>query len=452
MKHPDVKSVDDMRWPRMSDTGEPLRTEPSSNHQKRQKIRRMRMDSDEEESDVEDDTINKEYWARVRARHDRHTFTEEDASVSSGEVDRLPDHWSIVHLCMTEDKNTIIASRQRANEEPLVFCLPLKDRRETEEDEQLGFQDAVAELADIIKSSDECTRSVKTMDKDNKDVRAAWWAERAALDTRMKELVENIEFCWLGGFKTILSRPSMATEEDIENLRQRFETIFHRCLHLRDKKVKNSVRLESGLVRCFSTLPPKSKDEELEDLVYFVLDLYQASGVHVVLSEVDVDQAVIELRSALEDHATKVVPKKGTKDDTHMFLVLDKNLQAIPWESTPILRGRSVSRIPNLSFLLDRVDLAQHQQKVAEDAKVDRLIVNPKETFYMLNPSGDLKGTETRFKPWVESMKAVGWSGIIGRVPSEQEFLDALQRKELVVYASHCNHPCVALVTNPIIT
>ena len=29
----------------------------------------------------------------------------------------------------------------------------------------------------------------------------AWWDSRKQLDQRMKDLVENIEFCWLGAFK-----------------------------------------------------------------------------------------------------------------------------------------------------------------------------------------------------------------------------------------------------------
>jgi separase len=56
-----------------------------------------------------------------------------------------------------------------------------------------------------------------------------------------------------------------------------------------------------------------------------------------------------------------------------------------------------------------------------------------KRRFFMLNPSGDLKGTEGRFKSWLEQMRSVGWEGVIGRPPSEQQFLDALARKDLVV-------------------
>lgn len=37
---------------------------------------------------------------------------------------------------------------------------------------------------------------------------------------------------------------------------------------------------------------------------------------------------------------------------THSILILDEDLQALPWENTPALRSRSCSRVPNISLLL----------------------------------------------------------------------------------------------------
>jgi separase len=192
-------------------------------------------------------------------------------------------------------------------------------------------------------------------------------------------------------------------------------------------------------VECFSSLSPKCQDEELEDLVYFVLDLYQFHGVPVAISEVDVDQVVVDLRGVLEECAFK--RSKSAKDrsrysqDEHIFLVLDKNLQAIPWESIPSLRGRSVSRIPSIHFLHDRLDFARLCQKPRAnlDADVDRAVINPRKGYYVLNPGGDLSKTEDRFRDWLKSMETVGWDGVCGRAPSEQQLVDALSRSDLVM-------------------
>jgi separase len=229
-------------------------------------------------------------------------------------------------------------------------------------------------------------------------------------------------------------QPSNASLQDISDLRVRFESIFHRSLHLRDKKLKASVKLEDALVECFSTLSPKSRDEEFEDIVYFILDLYQAHGVPVVLSEVDVDQMAVELRTVLEEYASKITGSTSCQNgDSHIFLILDKNLQGLPWESIPALRGKSVSRIPNMAFLHDRLELAKLKAGESAAETIDRVTVDPRRTLVMLNPSGDLKGTESRFEGWVQDMKKVGWRSVVGRAPSEQEFADALARDELVM-------------------
>jgi separase len=184
------------------------------------------------------------------------------------------------------------------------------------------------------------------------------------------------------------------------------------------------------------------------------LDLYQFHGVPVAIAEVDVVQVVVDLRGVLEEHALRVkaaqkrqAGQHGTRHpeqregqgDEHMFLVLDKNVQGIPWESIPILRGRSVSRVPSISFLVDRVQFAgwsrrQGQSEMGSGAiAADRTIIDPRKGYYILNPSGDLGRTEGRFKEWLKEMEKVGWEGVVGHAPNEQQFLDALARKDLVV-------------------
>lgn len=228
-----------------------------------------------------------------------------------------------------------------------------------------------------------------------------------------------------------MSPPTTLSRELVDDLRTRLEKLFRRSLP-RDKK-KKKVRLDDALVACFSNLSPKCRDEELEDLVYFILDLYQFHGVPIAISEVDMDQVTMDLRTALEEHVA--ARKRGEVtpvEDSHTFLVLDRSLQSIPWESLPVLRGQSVSRIPSLEFLLDRVGLAE---MAGEDGDVmDRIRVDARKTYYVLNPSGDLKGTEGRFSSWLKGMHGMGWEGIVGRAPSEQELLSALSRKDLVMY------------------
>lgn len=215
------------------------------------------------------------------------------------------------------------------------------------------------------------------------------------------------------------------------DLRERLNKVFKRCLQPQERRRNKQISLDDTVLQCFSTLSPKCPDAELEDVIYFIMDLYQFQGIPVATAEVDIDAMMVDLRTALEDHTIRARKNVTPESDQHIFLILDKNTQGIPWESIPSLRGKSVSRIPSMEFLIDRLDFAQ--MKSQSSTPVDRAPIDGRNAFYMLNPSGDLAGTETRFAPFLRRMGSVGWQGIIGQAPSEQQFLNALENNDLVM-------------------
>jgi separase len=142
----------------------------------------------------------------------------------------------------------------------------------------------------------------------------------------------------------------------------------------------------------------------------------------------------VDLRTVLEEYAAKQRGKPKQPDsDRHLFLVLDKHVQGLPWESIPSLRGRPVSRIPSLSFLIDRIELARLQQPGGPASPPDRINIDPLKTFFVLNPSGDLATTQKTYEEGFKSLEASGWSGVVGRAPSEGEMVQGLQGNDLVL-------------------
>ncbi|KAL2635365.1 hypothetical protein R1flu_006844 [Riccia fluitans] len=146
-------------------------------------------------------------------------------------------------------------------------------------------------------------------------------------------------------------------------------------------------------------------------------------------------------------------------------LILDSDAQALPWESLPILREHEIYRMPSLGSVhavyiqhqfesigesqLSR-DLEPNRRKPAGNnsrtcngavvnRKTDLLLevtfVNPCNTFYILNPSGDLKSTQLSFEDWFEHQP--GWKGKAGTPPTADEFRKALQVYDLFVYLGH---------------
>ena len=240
----------------------------------------------------------------------------------------------------------------------------------------------------------------------------------------------------------------------VTSLRSRFEKAFRRILGSQEKKAqKAKLKLESSILSLFASLPPSCKDEELQDIIYFILDLYHFHGFPIAVEEVDLDAVVVDLRSALEDHYAKAKGKVKAVEGAHTFLILDRHVQPFPWESMPVLRGRSVSRVPGIDFVLDRLALTRCRNGLpletsgegtdresrtdGDEIQCSDFVVDPSKGYFVLNPSGDLAGTESRFKDWTSSMTRAGWSGVVGSPPSEQQLLHALQTRSLFVYFGH---------------
>ncbi|KAF9445711.1 hypothetical protein P691DRAFT_734529 [Macrolepiota fuliginosa MF-IS2] len=470
-KFPRSPGTDDMQWPLITAEGNMLPPPSTNTNFAIRKRVNIPVDSEDEEdeemSDIDTASPLKAYWESVRMRY--RSYSLNSSVLSSSQMEKLPSNWTVIHINVTEDKNTLFVSRQEGGSDGngLVFSVPLKSRRDNgsgDDEEYLTFDDSMGEMREIVRLSDEGTKAAVHVKSDDEDARVAWWKQRAELDSRLKNLLENIEFCWFGAFKTILCPKCNASPDAIAELRVQFERIFKRSFGIQDKKRSGThrktssqhqpqnfdqVRLDDALLRRFSMLSPKCQDEELEDLVYFILDLYQFHGVAIPISEVDITQIVVDMRTTLEEHSTRTRGLKksakqhtavGQPDDEHVFLVLDKNLQGLPWESIPILRGRSVSRIPSIDFLIDRleyVEVRRRSQSTPRQQSPLGAVVDPRKGYFILNPSGDLRRTQERFKDWADGMRKAGWDGVVGKRVSEQQFENALRQTDLVVYFGH---------------
>jgi separase len=131
-------------------------------------------------------------------------------------------------------------------------------------------------------------------------------------------------------------------------------------------------------------------------------------------------QAVVDLRAILEeDGAQEAAPQ----EDNHLFLILDKSMHAFPWESFPAFAGLSISRIPSLTFLHDRMERIGYSSTSQSNRLSTTAPLNPRKTYFVLNPGGDLKHTEKVFSDVVNQRD---WNGVTGRQPMEEEVRQGL--------------------------
>lgn len=205
-KFPEHHAPDDLQWPLITPNGSPL---PQQKIHPRVRMAITESDDEDEEHNTNEVYLRR-YWRNIRDNY--RAQPPSLANLSTPQANRLPKNWTVISINITEDKGTIFVTRQRAEHEPLIFCVPLKGRRETEDDEHLTFDDALNELKQIIALSNQGTREAVHVKNDDLQARANWWSDRSALDTRLQELLENIEFCWLGAFKV-----SSSAFEDADN-------------------------------------------------------------------------------------------------------------------------------------------------------------------------------------------------------------------------------------------
>lgn len=143
---------------------------------------------------------------------------------------------------------------------------------------------------------------------------------------------------------------------------------------------------------------------------------------------------VLEFTEALSSYHEGVLfhPNELENEVDHTILILDKSVHAFPWESLPCLRGHSVSRLPSLASLRDRILMMREKtpSQLEPGFYADR-----SNGAYILNPGSDLVNTQKTFEDDLKRLKA--WEGIVNRAPSEGEFRRNLEDRDVLLYFGH---------------
>ena len=116
-----------------------------------------------------------------------------------------------------------------------------------------------------------------------------------------------------------------------------------------------------------------------------------------------------------------------------LVLVFDKELQALPWECVPLLRGRPVSRMPSLSFVLDGIAQRRDDQRAPVKAAAAQRRASG---FFVIDPARDLTSTRETVGGWVRKSLPM-WEGALGEAPSPDAVRSALCTRKVYLYCGH---------------
>ncbi|KAL0930879.1 cell division-associated protein bimb [Colletotrichum truncatum] len=374
--------------------------------------------------------------------------TADDMSIFQRDyVDIIPEAWSVLSISLSDNRKDLCITKLRAGQSPFVLRLPLERVASRDgEDELFDFQHGHEELMEIIGATNASCHNAG--DYTAKGAKSAWWAQREHLDNRFKDLLDNVEQIWLGGFKGIFSQHRHRPE-----LLAKFQKAFAKILdkhlpsrrQIRGKKTTKTpkIALEPRILDLFVGLgdpsaPNSDMEDPLNDLLYFVVDILQFHGERNAYDEIDFDSMVLDTFDALQAYHTAAKTSES-EEGAHSILILDKALHAFPWESLPCMEGLAYSRVPSLSCLR-RLILEQRKggnvDGETNEEEEHRLTVSPLDGTYILNPGSDLKNTLATFE---KPLKGLGdsWTGIVSRCPTEDEFEGALKGSDILLYFGH---------------
>lgn len=368
--------------------------------------------------------------------------TSDMANFQKSYIEMVPKNWSVISVSLSDNHHDLCLTKFQAGHSPFILRLPLERANSRDADSEVyNFEHGKEELLDIIKLANETSHSAR--DFSLKGERNAWWAEREALDNRLKECLMQIETTWLGGFKGIFSQHQRRSD-----LLARFQKNVQKMLdtHLpsrgqRGKKTaKTGVTLDPRILDLFIGLgdptdPDCDFDEALNDLLYFIVDILQFHGERNAYDEIDFDAMVVEMYDALKGYYSALDGASAREESAHTILVLDKALHAFPWESLPCMEGLAVSRVPSLACLRQLITESNMPSKDKASNSLPGHYVAPNAGTYMLNPSSDLKNTQTFFQKPFAALG--GWTSIISRAPQEEEFETALSKSDVFLYFGH---------------
>ncbi|KAL4228695.1 Separin [Mactra antiquata] len=314
-------------------------------------------------------------------------FSKEDENLDAT-IKAIPADWCVVQLSVVSYGSSwkqMILTRFVKDKSPIVLKLP-------------GFsspqgQTIIKEFSSIMEQGSN-TRSIENISE--------WWNIRSRLDSELYDLVQRMEKYWLGVWKCALipgkCRPELlkCVQKDITKITQSDIDISYIELLLLAEKTCTS---EKDLKQCIE---------------------------HVV--SCNIDQTDIDKISVILKKYSKCIVSHS--DTQHIILILDKTVQHLPWEGMKILSQRSVSRMPCLSHIVSQLNHLQ-----ANENSVLVKGVNPKNTYYILNPDLDLPRTEQYFKDWFVGEE--GWKGVVGCVPTSEQYVEALTERDLLIYCGH---------------
>ncbi|VDK68995.1 unnamed protein product [Litomosoides sigmodontis] len=226
-----------------------------------------------------------------------------------------------------------------------------------------------------------------------------YWRIRRKLDKKLKILINEVETGWFGIFSVLLL-PSV----NINDSR----------ISLIDELVNR------GLSRSFANTLVEN------------LDLSTASWQQLLQRFSSLENFDEAVTTCIADRRNRWISKFGKQtflrnfSNSYVLFCVSPELSSFPFELLPVMEShKRVCRISSLHMFEELLHLSKKIPKA----------VDGKNSFYVLDPGGDLTDTQKRLSKELE--KYTCWKGIIGTAPKPDELRNSLETSDLFFYMGH---------------
>ncbi|CCH60037.1 hypothetical protein TBLA_0C02250 [Henningerozyma blattae CBS 6284] len=348
------------------------------------------------------------------------------------ESSALPKY-SIIALDICPITGHLIISKSFSyNNKKLHIRISLDRARSRDLDaNSISFKQFKNELDTIIKLNNDTTSLSVTSKIKTKEDRKSWWKQRHDLDKKLQDLLLQLEITWLSGLKGIFD-DTIIDEKYFNEFKLKFNNILQQSLPTRKQfgTPSNFVQIEDWIIELFLKLDISDHDfySAMEDLIYLVLDILLFHGEENAYDEIDMNVLHIAIEEQIKKYHSAIIQQEKY---AHTFLIVSSACHSIPWENIPILKNKPISRIPSYQVLFDTLHL--NSENIFTEISLDSNIS------IILNPHGDLMGTESRFIDDFNEIVEHRSSSyvLVRRKPDEAQFIRMISNSNLFLYIGH---------------
>lgn len=253
------------------------------------------------------------------------------------------------------------------------------------------------------------------------DAKRTWWDKRHDLDDELQALLERVESQYfpslhigMNSGESIFQQGEDEAQLPIGNLTSKFE------------EAANMKAGHQETIETLRTLTVPLLKERLRSEFGFTDSRFRKMK----------KQDLIDLYIEERNNATTRSKVKGPSSSSGcLFLLLDENLHRFPFEGMPSLFGKSICRIPSISFVLGAL-----LDEEGGEREVGR-IMDPSKASFVLDPERNLMSTRNRIRPVLDTIATENnwnWSEVVGDIPPASFFEDGLgQHDGLFMYFGH---------------